>query len=215
MIRIHREGKGIILASLILLGSAGLLAFFLLPFYIFPGIVLLLIIILGLIVRFFRVPIRAFKKQEGSVLAPADGTVVNVSKSTESEYFKDTRQLVSIFMSIHNIHINWYPIQGKIRYYKYHPGKYLLARHPKSSELNERTSVVIENDTTTLLVRQIAGYVARRIVCYAREGKPVRQAEEMGFIKFGSRLDIYLPLDARIDVKPGDKTIGGLTIIAH
>lgn len=215
MIGIHREGKRIVFTTALLLLSLGLLFFFLLPLYYFLILLLALLICFALILRFFRIPHRKFAEETNAVLAPADGTVVNVEEVMETEYFKDTRKLVSIFMSIHNVHINWYPVSGEIIYYKYHPGKYLLARHPKSSELNERTTIVIKNASTTLLVRQIAGYVARRIVCYANEKEVIKQARELGFIKFGSRLDVYLPQDARIVVKPGDRTIGGLTILSR
>ncbi|MFC2090335.1 phosphatidylserine decarboxylase family protein [Bacteroidota bacterium] len=215
MIRIHREGRRIVLVSVVTLFSTGLLFYLLLPLNIFLSILPLQVIILLLILRFFRIPKRQFIPETDAIVAPADGTVVNIEEVTESEYFKEKRKLVSIFMSIHNVHINWYPVSGTITYYKYHPGKYLLARHPKSSELNERTSIVIQNPSTTLLVRQIAGYVARRIVCYAGENIAVRQAEELGFIKFGSRLDVYLPLNSKITVKIGDHTVGGVTVLAE
>ena len=121
---------------------------------------------------------------------------------------------VSIFMSIHDVHINYFPVSGKISYQRYHPGRYLLARHPKSSELNERSSVGIETPHGSLLVRQVAGYVARRIRCYAKEGTQAKQGSEMGFIKFGSRLDLFLPLDASIMVTPGQRVHGGITPVA-
>ena len=137
-----------------------------------------------------------------------------IEKMEEKEYLKGPCIQVSIFMSIHDVHINYFPVSGKISYQKYHPGKYLVARHPKSSELNERTSVGIETPFGHLLVRQIAGYVARRIRCYAKEGALANQGSEMGFIKFGSRLDLFLPLDADIKVKAGQRVLGGITPLA-
>ena len=165
--------------------------------------------------RFFRDPKRQFILNKDAIIAPADGKIVAIEEVIETEYFKEKRKLVSIFMSIHNVHINWFPISGTIKYFKYHPGKYLLAIHPKSSELNERTSIVIENSGYEILVRQIADFVARRIVCYARETGDAKQSHELGFIRFGSRVDVFLPAETHINVKIGDKTIGGVTEIAQ
>lgn len=215
MIPIHREGTLIVtVISLIIAMIVVATSYFFSPF-VFIATLLFLAVILALVFRFFRIPRRVMKIERGAVMAPADGKVVAIEKVRENEYFKDERILVSIFMSIHNVHINWFPIAGKIEYFKYHPGKYLVARHPKSSDLNERTSVVISNEQTEILVRQIAGYVARRIISYATPGKLVEQSSEMGFIRFGSRLDVYLPVDASITVSLGDTTTGGVDAIAR
>jgi phosphatidylserine decarboxylase len=149
------------------------------------------------------------------VLSPADGKIVAIEEVFEPEYFKEKRIQVSVFMSPNNVHVNWAPISGTVRFMKYHPGKYLVAWHPKSSTDNERTSIVIENHSgVEILLRQIAGALARRIVCYAREGNSIRQGDEFGFIKFGSRVDIFLPLNAEIEVSIGQKVSGKQTVIA-
>lgn len=215
MIRLHHEGIRIAtiatLASIVSIVIISLVS----PLYLFLPATALVCIVLILIFRFFRIPKRQYVLNDSAIIAPADGTIVAIEDVKELEYFNDKRKLVSIFMSIHNVHINWFPISGMIKYFKYHPGKYLIARHPKSSELNERTSVVIANAKTEILIRQIAGYVARRIICYAPEGKEAQQSHELGFIRFGSRVDLYLPPDTHIDLKIGDKTIGGVTEIAQ
>ena len=168
------------------------------------------------VVRFFREPKRPPVRDEGMVYAPADGTIVIVEQADVKEYLGERRIQVSVFMSVWNVHINWFPVGGTVVYYKYHPGKYLVAWHPKSSELNERTTIVVEAaGGKKILFRQIAGTVARRIVSYARVGEPVTQNSQCGFIKFGSRVDIFLPLDAEICVKKGDKVIGTQTPIAR
>ena len=150
---------------------------------------------------FFRWPERAIEPTHGLVYAPADGKVVVIEETEEKEYFKDTRLQVSIFMSPFNVHSNRYPVSGKIKYVRYHPGSYMVAWHPKSSELNERSSIVIETaEGTEILVRQIAGAVARRIVTYAKEDLEVKQGDELGFIKFGSRVDIFLPVGTEIEI---------------
>lgn len=203
----------VIIATLVIM-SLTVISSMLLPLMIFIPVIAGLLVIQIIIIRFFRVPKRKFLSDEHAIIAPADGTIVAIENVKETEYFHDERKLVSIFMSVHNVHINWFPIKGIVKYFKYHPGKYLLARHPKSSELNERTSVVVSNGNQEILVRQIAGYVARRIICYATPGKEFRQGDELGFIRFGSRVDIYLPTDTNVTVKPGEKTTGGVTIIA-
>jgi phosphatidylserine decarboxylase len=150
---------------------------------------------------FFRLPERKFEPSAGVVYAPADGKVVVIEEAEEKEYFKDKRLQVSIFMSPLNVHSNRYPVSGKVKYVKYHPGKYMVAWHPKSSELNERSTVVVETaDGKEILIRQIAGAVARRIVTYSKENEIVTQGDELGFIKFGSRVDIFLPLGTVIEV---------------
>jgi phosphatidylserine decarboxylase len=168
------------------------------------------------ILRFFRNPHRQIPAETGQIFAPADGKVVVVEETTEREYFKDRRIQISIFMSVWNVHINWFPAAGKISYYKYHPGKYLVARHPKSSLLNERNTVVIRTEKgTEILIRQIAGIVARRIVSYSATGKEIGAGDEMGFIRFGSRVDVFLPLGSRILVQPGQTARGCRTVLAE
>ena len=169
-----------------------------------------------LVVQFFRVPSRVVYKGDTQIVAPCDGKVVVIEEVVESEYFKGPRRQISIFMSPLNVHINWNPISGVIQYFKYHPGLYLVAWHPKSSTDNERTTVVIRtNQGTDILFRQIAGAAARRIRWYVKEGDKVEQSTEMGFIKFGSRVDIFLPLNAEIKVNLQDKTVGSVTVLAE
>lgn len=163
---------------------------------------------------FFRIPNRKFTQGENLVIAPADGKVVVIEEVFEPEYFKDQRLQVSIFMSPLNVHVNRSPITGKVKYVKYHPGKYLVAWHPKSSTENERTTVVIENQKFPILLRQIAGAMARRICYYAKEGNSIEQNAEFGFIKFGSRVDLFFPIGTKIDVKIGDVVKGGVSVIS-
>lgn len=159
------------------------------------------IILYFFILFFFRMPSRNLDPDPGLIYAPADGKVVVIEETLENEYFKDTRLQISIFMSPFNMHSNKYPVSGQIKYVNYHPGHYLVAWHPKSSELNERSSIVIETESgAEILVRQIAGAVARRIVTYAKQDQKVTQGEELGFIKFGSRVDIFLPVGTEIEV---------------
>lgn len=217
--RLHREGKTIMITTGLVLLGLNLLAYF----YLFsdnPTAIGLLaitsLVLFILVVQFFRIPNRLLTTGDTQVIAPADGKVVVIEETTESEYFKDRRRQVSIFMSPLNVHVNRNPISGIVRYFKYFPGKYLVAWHPKSSTENERTTVVIETAAgVQVLLRQIAGAVARRIIWYVQEGQPVQQGEEFGFIKFGSRVDVFLPLDAEIKVKIGDVTRGGVTVIAE
>lgn len=166
------------------------------------------------ILSFFRIPSRVHTIQEGSVVAPADGEVVVIEEVQADEYFTDRRIQVSIFMSPLNVHVNRNPVSGQVVYSQYHPGKYLVAWHPKSSTENERHSVVYKTQGKEILVKQIAGALAKRIVNYLKPGQQVKQTEEMGFIKFGSRVDLLLPLDAKILVKLGDKPQGGVTVLA-
>ena len=214
MIKLHPEGIKIILYATIILMVLEVATSMLLELPLFIIATVVIISTFLMIIRFFRIPNRAALRNANEIIAPADGKVVAIEKLVEDEYFKDERIVVSIFMSIHDVHINWFPISGVVKYFKYHPGKYFVARNPKSSLLNERSTVVIKAGNKEILVRQIAGFVARRIVCYANPGREVNQSEEMGFIKFGSRLDIYLPCDSNILVKLGDKTIGGFSSIA-
>jgi len=215
MIKIHREGRWIVLITFMLLLALVVLTALFLPYQVNYLASALSLVVLILVLRFFRVPARRPFLDELTITAPADGKVVVLEKVEQKEYLNGPCTQVSVFMSIHNVHINYYPVSGKISYQRYHPGRYLLARHPKSSELNERSSIGIETPHGPLLVRQVAGYVARRIRCYAKEGAQASQGSEMGFIKFGSRLDLFLPLDAQIMVKPGQQVIGGITPVAR
>ncbi|MDD5149430.1 MAG: phosphatidylserine decarboxylase family protein [Flavobacterium sp.] len=172
-------------------------------------------VFLIIILQFFRNPKRNFIKNEDQILSPVDGKVVVIEEVYEGEYFKEKRIQVSIFMSPINVHVTRYALSGIVKFSKYHPGKFLVAWHPKASEENERTTIVIENKTFgKVLYRQIAGALARRIVNYAEEGMQVTQAEDAGFIKFGSRVDVFLPLGTPINVTLNQKAIGGKTIIA-
>ncbi|GAB4453053.1 MAG: phosphatidylserine decarboxylase family protein [Bacteroidia bacterium] len=178
-------------------------------------LIFLSLFLLILILQFFRSPERKWVKDDTLVIAPADGKVVVIEKTFESEYLNSECIQISIFMSPVNVHVNRYPISGKILYYKYHPGKKLVAWHPKSSTENERTTIVIEHSSgKKILVRQIAGLLARRIVCYAKENQMAVQSEEMGFIKFGSRVDVFLPTDASIQVQLNEVVKGGITALA-
>jgi len=216
--KLHKEGKNSIIIAFFLVAA---LAFALL--YLGPDVLwfqmpisIAAIAFYFSIVRFFRVPKRDFFSKEGAIISPADGEVVVVERVFEDEYLKEECLQISVFMSPHDIHINWFPFAGKVRYFKHHPGKHLVAWHPKSSSLNERTSVCLESDKHNLvLVRQVAGAVARRIVCYAKVGERVAQNDELGFIKFGSRVDLYIPLTAKPLVKLKDRVIGGVSVIAE
>lgn len=165
------------------------------------------------IVSFFRNPKRLVPIGENNVIAPADGKVVVIEEVMETEYYNEKRLQVSVFMSPANVHVNRSPIDGEVKYFKYHPGRYLVAWHPKSSTDNERTSLVIENDSFSVLVRQVAGKLARRIVYYIEQGDEIERGEEFGFIKFGSRIDLFLPLNTKLDVIIGQKVRGGETVI--
>ena len=194
---IHREGYKIIAVGFIILLIINIIAGIMLPDKSFlKWMVLLLSLSLYVfILFFFRLPSRQLQPDPGLIYAPADGKVVVIEETVENEYFKDQRLQISIFMSPFNMHSNRYPVSGSVKQVYYHPGKYMVAWHPKSSELNERSSVVIETENgTEILVRQIAGAVARRIVTYAKPGQKVTQGGELGFIKFGSRVDVFLPL---------------------
>lgn len=214
MIKIHREGRWIVLITIMLLLVLIILTALFLPWQVNYLASALSLVVLILVLRFFRVPVRRPLQEEKTITSPSDGRVVVIEQLVQEEYLESPCIQVSVFMSIHDVHINYFPVSGKIAYYKYHQGKYLVARHPKSSTLNERSSVGIETPFGRLLVRQVAGYVARRIRCYAVEGKKAKQGAEMGFIKFGSRLDLFLPLNASIRVETGQKVVGGVTPIA-
>ncbi len=213
--RIHKEGYTILLVSFCVLLALNFVSYILSPFvfyyFLLPATVLLMIFLL----RFFRIPNRTASIDYELVLSPADGKIVAIEEVFEDEFLKTRCIQVSVFMSVWNVHINWFPIKGMVKYFKYHPGEYLVAWHPKSSTHNERTTVVVErNDGVLILLRQIAGAMARRIVCYAEEGKNIDQCSEMGFIKFGSRVDIFLPLGSEVQVKIDQKVTGTKTVIA-
>lgn len=216
--RIHKEGYFTIIIVFLILSVTIVVLHFLLRGYdilkycIDGGFAILFI----LVIFFFRSPRRDMILSHEYILSPADGKVVVIEEVLETEYFNDMRLQISVFMSPLNVHCNRYPCAGIVRYYKYHPGSYIVAWRPKSSEENERTTVVIENNSKHLiLIRQIAGAVARRIVCNAIEGKTVKQGEELGFIKFGSRLDILLPLNAEIKIQLEQTVRAGKTVLAE
>lgn len=214
--RLHREGKIILIVFFLLFLGIGLSIFTFIPNYYALILIIPFWVLYGFIIWFFRNPIRKTSSQSLDVIAPVDGKVVIVEEVDEPEYLKGRCLQVSIFMSPLNVHVNRYPVSGKVVYTKYHPGKFLVAFHPKSSTLNERTTVVVETENgKDVLFRQIAGAVARRIVLYAKEQDTAVAGAEYGFIKFGSRLDIFLPLGTEILVKVGDKTRGGVQKIAE
>ena len=214
---IHKEGYTSIAISTILFGVINLVSFYFLSSSAPVISLLIFIATLGLLlfmISFFRIPKRQHIIQENAIIAPADGKVVVIEEVQADEYFTDRRIQVSIFMSPLNVHVNRNPVSGEVAYSQYHKGKYLVAWHPKSSTENERHSVVYRKDGKEILVKQIAGALAKRIVNYLQAGQQVKQTEEMGFIKFGSRVDLLLPLNATINVKIGDKPQGGVTVIA-
>ncbi|MFI5128978.1 MAG: phosphatidylserine decarboxylase family protein [Chitinophagales bacterium] len=214
---IHKEGFTSIAIATILFGVINLLSFYLIS-YDHPILSwIIFIATLGLLIfliSFFRIPKRQLTIEENAIVAPADGTVVVIEEVQSDEYFTDRRIQVSIFMSPLNVHVNRNPVSGEVAYSQYHKGKYLVAWHPKSSTENERHSIAYRKDGKEILVKQIAGALAKRISNYLKAGQQVKQADEMGFIKFGSRVDVLLPLDAKIQVKIGDKPLGGVTVIA-
>ena len=175
----------------------------------------IMIFIFVITLNFFRIPKRTFERQNDIIYSPCDGKVVVIEETLETEYYKDKRIQVSVFMSPLNVHNNLYPISGMVTYTKYHPGKFLVAWNPKASADNERSTVVVENNKISVLCRQIAGALARRIITYSKAKDSVNSADEIGFIKFGSRVDLFLPIGTKIDVVIGDKVIGGQSIIAE
>ena len=212
----HKEGHTIILIFLF----AVIADILLLEYILDDGLIKLIlqsvsILILLLILQFFRNPVRNTIINEKHIISPVDGKVVNIEKVYEKEYFKDERLQVSIFMSPFNVHVTRYPISGKVNFSKYHPGEYLVAWHPKSSEKNERTTIVLENEVVgEILYRQIAGALARRIVNYAEVGENITQGKDAGFIKFGSRVDLFLPVDSILNIEINQHVRGGEDIIS-
>jgi phosphatidylserine decarboxylase len=217
MMRIHREGRKPLFIALIVLSAIYLAINSLVDIdWLVNGVLIFCLGLYVFMVNFFRNPERHLHADPNHVVAPADGKVVAIEEVEETEYFKDKRIQISIFMSPLNVHVNRYPIGGRIIYAKYHPGAFLVAWHPKSSFLNERTTVVVEGEKTgPILYKQIAGALARRIIMYAKEGLIVKQGADSGFIRFGSRVDVILPLNARIKVKVGDKPKGNETVLAE
>lgn len=215
--KIHREGYPTI-------GVSGLIiALLLISAWVFFTDVILLLIPLHVVLIalwlfllfFFRMPERKMVNDETALLSPADGKIVAIEEVWEDEFLKTNCRQISIFMSPLNVHVNRYPIGGKVVYFKYHHGKYLVAFHPKSSELNERSTIALQSvNGTTFLLRQIAGALARRIVCYSRQGDDVSQGSELGFIKFGSRVDVFIPLGYTVHVNLGDKVKSGISLLA-
>lgn len=211
----HKEGYKIIFIALVSFIAALLLADKFIPLpWLKMAVQLLVLFFFVMVLQFFRNPNRKINPNKNTILAPVDGKVVVIEEVFEEEYFKDKRLQVSIFMSPINVHVTRYAASGKIKFSKYHPGKYLVAWHPKASTENERTTVVIETEAFgEILYRQIAGALARRIVNYAEEGQEVTQGDDAGFIKFGSRVDIFLPLGTKVDVKLQQKAVGNQTVI--
>ncbi len=215
--KLHREGNKIIIIAIVLLAIVVVTDLLFVPWlYLQLAVLVPFAVLFFLVIWFFRIPSRPLPSNDNIVYAPADGKIVVIEKTTEPEYFKDERIQVSIFMSPLNVHQNVYPISGEVTYTKYHKGKYLVAWHPKSSTDNERSTVVVKSDTgKEILFRQIAGAVARRICTYTKPGDKAVKGEEFGFIKFGSRVDIFLPLDAKILCKMGDISENKITKIAE
>lgn len=217
--KFHREGIPTLLITLLFSAIIISIAHFIFPefpiahwfAYVLSGFLLIVVL------QFFRHPQRKYTINDNAIIAPADGKVVVIEETEEGEYFKDKRLQISIFMSPINVHVNRYPIAGDVTYAKYHPGKFMVASLPKASTENERTSIVVKHSTNgkSVLFRQVAGALARRIVMYSKEGDKAAQCGEMGFIKFGSRVDLYLPLDAKLKIKIGDVVYGSQTIIAE
>lgn len=216
--KIHKEGFQTILISTIVVAAVILLTmFFIMPAYPVTGWIITMAIagLLIFILSFFRIPGRTYTEGEDAIVAPCDGTVVVVEEVEADEYFKDRRLQLSIFMSPLNVHVNRNPVSGEVLYSKYHKGKYLVAWHPKSSTDNERHSVAYRSNEKEVLVKQIAGALAKRIVNYLKPGDVVKQGAEMGFIKFGSRVDLLLPLGTKIEVKINQKVKGGITVLGR
>ncbi|PDH42457.1 MAG: phosphatidylserine decarboxylase family protein [Rhodothermaeota bacterium MED-G19] len=213
--KIHKEGWGFLIKLFAFLLSVNVSLFYL---YSFPSFAIFFLFIISFLVflfflQFFRSPKIIKTVDEKLIVSPANGEVVHIGEVFEGEYYKEKKLLISIFMSPFDVHINRNPIGGEVKYYKYHKGKYLVAWHPKSSTKNERTTTVIANNKISVLVRQIAGLVARRIINYSVVGKTVNQSNQLGFIKFGSRADIFLPLDFKPEIRLKQKTTAGVTVL--
>lgn len=213
---IHKEGYKSIALGALLFGIINMVSFyfFMATPIISWAILVITLALIFLVVYFFRVPSRQLTINAGQIIAPADGKVVVIEETVDNEYFKDKRIQISIFMSPLNVHLNRNPISGEVLYSQYHEGKYLVAWHPKSSTENERHSVVLQNEKATILVKQIAGALARRIVNYLEKGQQVEQGQELGFIKFGSRVDLLLPIGTKVNVQLNQVVKGGVTVLA-
>lgn len=212
---LHKEGRAWVLGLLLTtIAVSYLVCHFIQATWLVWSFNILIWAFWFIIAQFFRNPTRVVVANDNQVVAPADGKVVVIEEVYEPEYFKDKRIQVSVFMSPINVHVNRNPISGVVSYFKYHPGLYLVAWHPKSSTENERTTVVFKNNKAEILVRQVAGALAKRICWYVKEGDNVQKGEDFGFIKFGSRVDLYFPLGTQIDVKIGDKVKGNLSVLA-
>ena len=214
---IHKEGYKIIAWCTILFGAINIISFYFFSFHT-PWLSWLIffatLVFLIFIISFFRIPQRVYTINDNCIIAPADGKIVVIEEIQADEYFTDRRLQVSIFMSPLNVHVNRNPVGGEVTYCKYHEGKYLVAWHPKSSTENERHTTVYRNNDKEILIKQIAGAVAKRIVNYLQVGQKIDQTAEMGFIKFGSRVDIVMPLNVKLNVKMGEVAKGGVTVIA-
>lgn len=216
--KIHKEGYKIIANTTLIFSIVSIAAYLFTPLWAAIPLYAVSLFCVGFCFRFFRVPHRVLMEQDNQIIySPADGTIVAIEEVFEDEYLNEKRLQVSVFMSIWNVHINWFPVGGAIEYFKHHHGDFVVAWHPKSSTDNERTTTVVDTGSDRILFRQIAGYVARRIVNYAEEhtGATFEQNTQCGFIKFGSRVDLFLPLDAKLNVKMGDKVTGTQTVIAN
>lgn len=215
---IHKKGYGVISTVFVIAAIIVAAAFLLIPLkWLQIAIAVFCSVIVVWAFTFFRVPTnRTTTIEENAVVSAADGEVVVIEEVEEKEYFHDKRIQISIFMSAYNVHVNWFPINGIVSYYKYHPGKKLFAINPKSSELNERNTLVVKDEHgREVLFRQIAGVMARRIICHVDKGATAKVGEEFGLIRFGSRVDFFLPIDAKVNVKIGDKVKGKMTVLAH
>lgn len=214
--KLHKEGYKFLLLAFVVLAVLNIAFFFLFNSIVAIALLVIAVAFFLFLVSFFRVPKRAFSMGDLSVVSPADGKVVVIEKVHEKEFLNEERIQISVFMSPLNVHVNWYPINGLIDHEEYRPGKFLVAWHPKSSELNEQTIIVLKTlEGTKLLVKQIAGALAKRIVCYAKKDERIKQGEELGFIKFGSRVDVLLPVNAKIKVELNQTVTGGVTELAE
>jgi phosphatidylserine decarboxylase len=215
---IHKEGYKMLFWTVLILALVNGIVIYFIPSipYLKNGILAISVVFFLIILQFFRSPSRTVPYSGKHIIAPADGKVVVIEEVEETEYFKEKRLQVSIFMSPINVHVNRYPISGRVVFLKYHPGLFLVAWHPKSSTENERTTVVIETPgKVAILMRQIAGALAKRIVLYSKQDEVVKQGDELGFIKFGSRVDLFLPLDTKLNIKLNQKVRGGETVLAE
>ena len=212
--KLHKEGYKILISEIIIFSIINYLLFISKFENLFVITIITTSIFFLLTTYFFRIPKRKYERKEDSIYSPCDGKIVIIKEVEETEYYKDKRIQISIFMSPLNVHNQIYPINGVVQYTKYHPGKYLVAWHPKSSLLNERSSIVVKNEKISILVRQIAGAVAKRIITYCKKGDKAISANEYGFIKFGSRVDIFLPINSKPLVKLNQKVKSGITILS-